>query len=168
MGGSEPPPSSQVLPSLRNTTDGRAAVWAGVAAGVGSALAQVLLWLAFTDAFPHALFRDARLTAAILLGQGVLPPPPTFDAVIMLISALIHFALSIVYGLALAWVLVRAAVGASLLIGALFGLALYAVNLYGFTVLFPWFAQVRDWITITAHLVFGVTAAGVYRWLERR
>jgi hypothetical protein len=152
----------------RNATDGRAAVWAGVAAGVGSAVAQVLLWLAFTDAFPHALFRDARLTAAILLGQGVLQPATAFDAVIMLISALIHFALSIVYGLALAWVLVRAAVGASLLIGALFGLALYAVNLYGFTALFPWFAQARDWVTITAHLVFGVTAAGVYRWLERR
>jgi len=154
--------------AFRIATDGRAAVWAGVAAGVGSALAQVLLWLAFTDAFPHAVFRDARLTAAILLGQGVLPPPSTFDTVIMLISALIHLALSIVYGLALAWVLVRAAVGASLLIGALFGLALYAVNLYGFTVVFPWFAQVRDWITITAHLVFGITAAGVYRSLERR
>jgi hypothetical protein len=151
-----------------NATDGRAAIWAGVAAGVSSALAQVLLWLAFTDTFPHALFRDARLTAAILLGQGVLPPPATFDAVIMLISALIHFALSIVYGLALAWVLARTAAGASLLIGALFGLALYAVNLYGFTTLFPWFAQVRDWITIIAHLVFGITAAGIYRWLERR
>ena len=154
--------------TLPGGADGRAAVWAGVAAGVGSALAQVLLWLAFTDAFPHALFRDARLTAAILLGQGVLPPPATFDAFILLISALIHFALYIVYGLALAWVLARAAVGASLLIGALFGSALYAVNLYGFTVLFPWFAQSRGWITITAHLVFGVTAAGVYRWLDRR
>ena len=153
--------------ALRNAPDGRAAILAGVAAGVGSALAQVLLWLVFTDAFPHALFRDARLTAAILLGQGVLPPPATFDAVILLISALIHFALSIVYGLALAWVLTRAAVGATLLIGALFGLALYAVNLYGFTALFPWFAQVRDWVTLTAHLVFGVTAAGVYRWLRQ-
>ncbi|MGH8728616.1 MAG: sodium:proline symporter [Burkholderiales bacterium] len=152
----------------RNATDGRAAIWAGIAAGAGSALAQVLLWLAFTDALPHALFRDARLTAAILLGQGVLPPPATFDAVIMLISALIHCALSIVYGLALAWVLARTGAGASLWIGALFGLALYAVNLYGFTALFPWFAQVRDWITITAHLVFGVTAARVYRYLERR
>jgi hypothetical protein len=108
------------------------------------------------------------LTAAILLGQKVLPPPATFDAFIMLISAVIHFALSIVYGLALAWVLARAAVTARLLIGALFGLALYAVNLYGFTALFPWFAQARDWVTITAHVVFGVTAAGVYRWLERR
>ena len=153
--------------ALRNAPDGRAAILAGVAAGVGSGLAQVLLWLVFTDAFPHALFRDARLTAAIVLGQGVLPPPATFDAVILLISALIHFALSIVYGLALAWVLTRAAVGATLLIGALFGLALYAVNLYGFTALFPWFAQVRDWVTLTAHLVFGVTAAGVYRWLRQ-
>jgi hypothetical protein len=152
---------------LRNTANARAAVWAGVSAGVSSALAQVLLWLAFTDAFPYALFRDARLTAAILLGPGVLPPPATFDTVIMLVAALIHFALSILYGLALAWILARTAAGASLWIGALFGFALYGVNLYGFTALFPWFAQVRDWITITAHLVFGVTAAGVYRWLER-
>ena len=80
---------------------------------------------------------------------------PCFDAVIMLISALIHGTF-IVYGLALAWVLARAAVGASLLIGALFGLALYAVNLYGFTVLFPWFAQARlDYDH--RHLVFGIT-----------
>ena len=60
----------------------------------------------------------------------------------------------------------RAAVWAGVAAGV--GSALYAVNLYGFTALFPWFAQARDWITITAHLMFGVTAAGVYRWLERR
>jgi hypothetical protein len=53
MGGSEPPPSSRASgPSQRYRR--AAAVWAGVAAGVGSALAQVLLWLGLTDAFLRA------------------------------------------------------------------------------------------------------------------
>ena len=97
----------------------------------------------------------------------MLPPPATFGVLIVLIATLIHFALSIAYGFALAYLLARSGRGASTLTGALFGLALYAVNLYGFTTLFPWFAQARGWITITAHLIFGVTAADVYRWLER-
>ena len=45
--------------------DVRAAVYAGVAAGIVSTLAQIALWLIFSDAFPAILFRDARLTAAI-------------------------------------------------------------------------------------------------------
>ena len=34
--------------------------------------------------------------------------------------------------------------------------------------IFPWFAEVRDWITLAAHIVFGVTAAATYKALERR
>jgi hypothetical protein len=147
----------------RAAIDWRAALWAGIAAGVTATLAQVLLWIAFTDAFPGALLRDARLTAAIVLGESVLPPPATFDSGILLVSALIHFALSLAYSAVLARMLARLPMRLCLPIGAAFGLALYAVNLYGFTAVFPWFIQVRDWITLTAHIVFGVTAAAVYR-----
>jgi hypothetical protein len=146
----------------------RATVYAGIAAGVTSALGQMLLWLAFTDAFPEILLRDASLAAAIVLGPEVLPPPVIFDAKIILVATLIHFSLSIAYGFALAWVLGCIPRASSVLTGALFGLALYAVNMYGFNALFPWFAQARDWITIAAHLIFGITAAAVYRRFPRR
>ncbi len=144
----------------------KAAIWAGIAAGVVSTLAQVLLWASFTDAFPSALFRDSRLAAAILMGRDVLPPPASFDLSIMLIAACVHFTLSVVYGVMLAIMISRAAMGITVLIGAGFGAALYVVNLYGFTAIFPWFAEVRDWITLAAHVVFGVTAAATYRALE--
>jgi hypothetical protein len=144
----------------------KAAIWAGVAAGVVSTLAQALLWGAFTDAFPSALFRDSRLAAAILMGRDVLPPPASFDLSIMLIAACVHFALSIVYGITLAIMISRAVVGIAVLIGAGSGASLYAVNLYGFTAIFPWFAEVRDWITLVAHVVFGVTAAAAFKALK--
>lgn len=139
---------------------------AGIAAGVVSTVAQVALWLVFTDAFPEILFRDARLAAAIVLGRDVLPPPASFDMVVMLVSTVVHFALSIAYGLVLAAGLGALGFGAAALAGAAFGIALFVVNMYGFTNVFPWFAAARDPITVAAHVVFGVTAAVVYRALR--
>ena len=140
------------------------AIWAGIVAGVVSTLVQMLLWIS-TGAFPSALFRDSRLVAAILMGREVLPPPATFGFSVMLIATVIHFALSIVYSAVLAVIVSRSGTGMTVFIGAGFGAALYVVNLHGFTALFPWFAEVRDWITFVAHLVFGVSAAVTYRAL---
>lgn len=137
-------------------------------AGVVSTLVQMLLWALFTDTFPSVLFRDARLTAAILMGRDVLLPPATFNLSIMLVAACIHFALSIAYGVMVAIVTSRTGTGTAISIGAGFGASLYVVNLYGFTAIFPWFAQVRDWITLVTHIVFGATAAATYKKLERR
>jgi len=54
-----------------------------------------------------------------------------------------------------------------LMLGHLIGVALYIVNLYGFTVIFPWFAQARGWITLIVHAVFCVTAILAYQWFYR-
>ncbi|HEY5993405.1 MAG TPA: sodium:proline symporter [Gallionellaceae bacterium] len=145
-----------------------AIIWAGVAAGIVSTLAQLLLWLVLTDEFPAALFRDARLTAALVLGVRVLAPPATFDAVVWLVATLVHFSLSIGYAALLATFAMRFGNAASLLAGAGFGVALYAVNLHGFTEMFPWFAQARGWITVAAHALFGMTAIWVFRRLYFR
>ena len=129
-------------------------------------LVQVLLWLVFTDDFMALLLRDARLTAALVLGQRVLMPPLGFDAGIMLTATLIHFALSIIYAALLAPLAAQLTLIPSLVAGAGFGGALYVVNLYGFTAIFPWFAQARGWITLLAHLVFGLSVMAVYRFWD--
>jgi hypothetical protein len=144
----------------------RAMILAGVIAGTLATLLQILLWLVFTDDFPAILYRDARLTAAMVLGYSVLPPPATFDVGIMLIAALIHFMLSIIYAVLLTPLATRLNTVLALLAGVGFGIVLYIVNLYGFTAIFPWFAQARGWITLIVHAVFGVTAITVYRWLD--
>lgn len=152
-----------VLRTRAGDVDLGAAVYAGVAAGILATVVQIGLWAIFTDALPAIFFRDSRFAAAIVLGRDVLPPPASFDGRIILIATLVHFALSITYGLILARLIAGLRTSASLLAGAAFGLGLYAVNMYGFTAAFPWFASSRDWITALTHLAFGTALAGVYR-----
>ncbi len=143
--------------------DWRSAALAGIVSGVVATFAQIALWWASSAPLPAILFRDARLTAAIIMGHGVLLPPSTFDWSIMLVATFVHFALSIAYGFTLAVMISRLSTPQSLLAGAAFGLFLYVVNMYGFTVVFPWFAAARDWITAATHAVFGIVAAAVYK-----
>lgn len=149
-------------PGLCACLDVKAAMLAGVCAAILATAVELLLWRAYAFALPETLFRDARLAAAIVLGRDVLPPPATFDWRIMFVATCVHFALSIVYAFVLAAAIGRLAAGAALATGALFGLVLYVVNLYGFTWLFPWFAVTRDGITVIAHLAFGITASATY------
>jgi hypothetical protein len=141
----------------------RSAVLAGIAAGVIAPLVQIALWWAASEPSSATLFRDARLTAAIVIGRRVLPPPATFDWSIMLVATLVHFSLSIAYGLTLSVFISRLSAPWSMLAGAVFGLCLYAINMYGFTFLYPWFAAARDWITATTHVVFGLVVAAVFK-----
>ena len=133
---------------------------AGIGAGVIATVAQLALWWLAGMPLPETLFRDARLTAALVLGTDVLPPPSTAQWDIILVATLIHFALSVAYALIPAHLAGRLRTGPALCAGALYGLVIYVVNLYGLTLLFPWFALARDWVTLFAHLVFGVSLAG--------
>ena len=157
--GTRPRPLKYDMPSIH----WRSAVLAGIAAGVVATLVQIVLWWAGSEPLPTMLFRDARLTAAIVIGRRVLPPPATFDWSIMLVATLVHFSLSIAYGLALSVIISRLNTSLSLLAGAAFGLFLYAINMYGFTFLYPWFAVARDGITATTHVVFGLVVAAVFK-----
>lgn len=132
----------------------------GLGAGVIAKVAQLALWWLAGMPLPETLFRDARLTAALVMGPAVLPPPSTPQPDILLVATLIHFALSVVYALIPAHLAGRLRTGQALFAGALYGLAIYGVNLYGFTLLFPWFAVTRKWVTLVAQLVFGVALAG--------
>jgi hypothetical protein len=102
------------------------------------------------------------------MGRGVLPPPATFDGRVMLAATLVHFALSIGYGLILSPLIARRRMPASILAGVVFGLCLYLVNMYGFAVVFPWFRDSRDGIAVVAHATSGLVAAGAYRVISRR
>ncbi len=144
------------------------AVIAGVFAGTLAAAIEILLWWGFGFAALDMLFRDARLAAAIVLGHGVLPPPSTFDWRVMFVATLVHFTLSIAYAGLLGALIRRFSFKSSIVLGVLFGSFLYAVNMYGFTFVFPWFVATRDWITATSHITFGATAAAVYRAAHMR
>ncbi|MDQ6785346.1 MAG: hypothetical protein M3033_00810 [Acidobacteriota bacterium] len=108
-----------------------------------------------------------RLIAAIGLGKDVLPPPADFAVVPFVVAMIIHFILSMIFGVILALIINRMSLGVAILIGAVFGLALYFINFYGLTAVFPWFATARNGITIFTHIAFGAVAAWVYKSFVR-
>ena len=150
----------------RNSRNAVTIIFAGIAAGTLSTLAQLLLWAASGEDAWTLLLRDAGLTAALLPGGSAPSPSDGIDARIMLAATGIHFALSIAYAALLLPVAKRLAFTPSMFAGAGFGAALYFVNLYGFTFIFPWFAQARGGITLAAHLAFGIAVMLTYRSLD--
>lgn len=146
------------------------ALLAGTLAGAIATAAQMLAWCLADLPVWATLLRDARLTAAIVMGPGALPTPPT-DALpwkVLLVAALVHVALSFAYALLPARLAGRLRVLPGLAVGAVYGLLIYVVNMYGFTVFFPWFALVRDPITLFAHLVFGTAVLALCRCFAER
>ena len=160
---------NQTRPGFLAALPGRsrlaAAVLAGVVAGTLATALQMLMW--WLDATPvlETLLRDARLTAAIVMGRSALASPPAWRWDILLIATLIHFGLCVAYAaIAAPWVMRLGAMPA-LLAGAVYGLAIYGVNLHGFTAVFPWFRVSRGWVSLVVHVVFGITLAGACRFL---
>lgn len=149
--------------------DWSAAIWAGVISGAVFMMVEMIMVPMFMDGSPWG---PPRMIAAIVLGRDVLPmpdgPPPTFDAGVMMAAMVVHFALSVAYAVALAFAISRMSTGAAIGVGAAFGLALYLINFYGFTAVFPWFAMARNWVSIVAHVLFGAIAAAAYKALQKR
>lgn len=148
-----------------STIDWSAAVWAGVIAGAVFLVLEMMMVPLFLDGSPWA---PPRMIAAMVLGKGVLPPPATFDLGILMVAMAVHFALSIAFALVLAVFAARRGRGVALGVGAAFGLVLYLVNFYGMTAIFPWFAMARNWVSVFAHVVFGLIAAWAYFTVARR
>jgi hypothetical protein len=140
-----------------------AALWSGLIAG--------FVFLAFEMAILMMMGQSPwgppRMMGAIVLGRDVLPPPATFDMGAVAAAMLVHFPLSILYASVLALALERLSLWPALLAGAAFGLAIYFINFYGFTALFPWFADARGAGSLGGHVAFGLVLAFAYKKLAR-
>ena len=149
-------------PGFRQLVDWRAAVLAGVFAG----LALFLLQMALTATLVGSAWVFPRMTAAILLGRAVLPPPATFDAGVVAAAFALHMVLSLAYAALFAFILHRGGLVAGIVGGALLGLGLYAINYFTFAAWFPWFLDLRGGVVLLCHVVFGALAGGFYELLE--
>jgi hypothetical protein len=111
------------------TLDWKAAVWAGLVAGAVFLMVEMAM-VALTGGSP---WDPPRMMAAIVLGKGVLPPPATFDMMIMMAAMAVHFMLSVLLGFVAAFGFARwrPGLGVGALAGGVFGLALYVVNFFG-------------------------------------
>ncbi|MGX6566018.1 hypothetical protein [Cupriavidus necator] len=151
----------------RRMPDWRAAATAGFTAGVVFLVIELgALWL-----MGESPWGPPRMIAAIVLGRDVLSQ--AISGLDVLVAALVvHFALSIVFGLILGVIMAPfsfdSSFGMASLVGAVFGVAVYLIDFYGMTRVFPWFAEARGGLSFVAHVVFGLVAGDAYRKLERK
>ncbi len=143
---------------MRNI-DLKSAVWAGVITGIVFMLLEMIMVPLFLGGSPWG---PPRMMAAILLGAEVLPPPATFDIGILMAAMAVHFPISIIFAIITALVVDKMSLVTALIVGAVMGLILYVIGFYLMTGVWPWFANARNWVTIFAHLVFGLVAVWAY------
>ena len=145
--------------------DIKAALLAGLFAGVVDlALLAASAWTQGQN-----VWVNMRHTAAIMMGTGVLPPPETFDLLLFIVSTIVHFGLSMIYGVIVAFFVRKANWTIGLMIGVAVGFGIYIVNYYLFApMLFPWLIESRSGMVPTLiHPVFGMIAAAAYLKLRR-
>ncbi len=141
------------------TIDFKAAVWAGLITAVVFMMLEMIMVPLFMGGSPWG---PPRMMAAILLGSEVLPPPATFDLGVLMAALVVHLPISILFGIVTAFIIDKMSFVAALIVGAVLGLILYVIGFYLMTAVWPWFANGRTWVTIFAHLVFGLVAAWAY------
>ena len=144
----------------------RAVIFAAFLAGIAVMMLQMIMVPVFMGGNPWG---PPRMIAAMAMGEGVLPPPATFDATVMMVATLIHFGLSVVLAFVFACIAGDRSVGASVCLGAAFGLGVYVFNFHGMTALFPWFSAERGSVAILAHVVYyGAVLGWVYASAAQR
>jgi hypothetical protein len=147
--------------------DWAAAAVAGVGAG-GILMVLEVAWAAIAGV--RDPWQVTHMVAAMVLGWEALQS--TGYVLGILVAALaVHYILGIVFGIMLAAIIapfqLDSSTGMVLLAGALFGLVLYVLNFYGMAGAFSWFAEMRGWPTAVGHALFGMSAAYIYRKMEK-
>jgi len=147
--------------------DWTVAAVSGFAAG---AVLMVLELLWSTIIMDGSLWQTSHMIAALTLGPDALQSSD-FNLTIVAVALETHYVLGIVLGLILAAIIVPfhfdSSIGMLLLTGAVFGVAVYLFNFYGMVHFFSWFAEMRGWPALLAHIVFGMVSAAMYWKLEQ-
>jgi len=104
-----------------------------------------------------------RYFAALVLGSKVLTQT---GVGILVVGIIVHYVLSLVFALVIALVVHRWGMVVGIIGGAVLGIAIYGINLYTVTLLFPWFFAINSTVILLCHAIFGAVAGGVYEMFD--
>lgn len=104
-----------------------------------------------------------RYFAALVLGSKVLTQT---GANILVTGIVVHYVLSLVFALVITLVVHRWGMVVGIVGGVIMGVAIYGINLYTVTLLFPWFFAINSPVILLCHAIFGAVAGGVYEMFD--
>jgi hypothetical protein len=140
---------------------------AGVLAGLVSGVVMAMIMMAMTTFMMHmGPWAGAKMPWSLVAGKEAIRPG--FELVPVMGGMMVHFALSAIYGLVFAWLAARTGMGLGLL-GALFGFALYVLNIVVIPSLAAGWAghmappnAMMHAVSAVEHVIFGVVLAAAY------
>jgi hypothetical protein len=140
---------------------------AGVLAGLVSGMVMAMIMMAMTTFMMHmGPWAGAKMPWSLVAGREAIRPG--FELVPIMGGMMVHFVLSAIYGFVFAWLAGRTGMGPGLL-GALFGLALYVLNIVVVPKLAPGWAghmappnAMMHAVSAAEHVIFGVVLAVAY------
>ncbi len=144
--------------------DWRAAILAGLAAGT---LFLILNLLIVPEAVNSSTEGVLRTFASIILGPETLGAGTGFGLGITITAIALHYLLSILAALLIAFVVHRWGIIGGTIGGAILGAAIYLINMYTFTSFFPWVFSMDHEIFLTMHIIFGAATGALYEIMER-
>lgn len=146
-----------MLKSIQKNVIWRAVLLAGIVAGIAFFVANLLLSNVLT---PSLLL---RYIASLVMGSDVLT---NGNSMALIVGGIVHLVLSVLFALVISIVIHRWGLLVGIIGGGILGLALYAINLYTLTLLFPWFFAINTSSLLISHVIFGVVAGGVYELFD--
>ncbi len=150
-----------LLRSLRRNITWRAIPIAGFAGGTAFILFDTILMYLVHKVNGVIVL---RYIASLVLGNKAVMDG---GAGVVLVGIVVHYVLSLLFALVIAVVVHRWGLRVGIIGGAILGLAFYGINLYTFTLLFPWFVAINGVILLLSHVLFGMVAGGVYESLDK-
>ena len=135
-----------------------------------AALAGVVSMLVFgvvEMAFSWAIRGASPVAPLVAFGTAVLhavaPAASVGGGRTVAAGVALLLALGVLYGVVVAALVQRIGTTRAALVGALFGLAMYAVDMYGLARAFPSLVELRDWMSALAGAIQGALVAGLYK-----
>lgn len=138
-----------------------------VQVGLGSGLVLLVAAMAIMFLIGQSPWEPVRMSAGILLGPEALSPVSPMDLGLFLTGLLVHFGLSVAYALAITAIVWRMPRTKAIAVGVSLGLFIYILNFYFLIALFPWFAEVRNIISLALHLAFGGLVGYLFKYRAR-
>lgn len=149
-----------MLQSIVKNVTWRAVLIAAIVAGTVFLLVNLALTNVLYEINPAL---SLRYIASLVMGESVLM---SGDSITLIIGVLVHYGLSLVFTLVITTVVHRWGLVVGIIGGGILGIAIYAINLYTLTLVFPWFFAMNGTVWLLSHLLFGMVAGGVYEMFD--
>lgn len=157
--------ATTLVPSANvRTIDWGYAIVAGIVAMIVFAIVEMAFSWASRGAAPLSplvVFGTATLNALMPSAH----PGGGIRTVIVGIACLV--ALGAVSGIVVAYLVDRLGMAGAALVGLVFGLAMFALDMFAIARVLPVLGELRDWMSALAYAIQGVLAAALYKVMSR-